>query len=141
MATFKQSAHLTLINPAGLYDPSGFGYSHVAELVPGARLAFIAGQGGETADGVYADGFAAQVRQAFANLKTALAAVGATPQDVAKLTVFIVDHSEEKLGIYGKELMAAWQGAATPACSLVPVPRLALDVMLFEIEAIAVIPQ
>ena len=39
----------TLTNPAGLYDPAPNGYSHVALLQPGARLVFIAGQGGENA--------------------------------------------------------------------------------------------
>ena len=37
----------TLNNPAGLYDPAPNGYSHVASVAPGARLVFVAGQGGE----------------------------------------------------------------------------------------------
>jgi hypothetical protein len=39
---------LTLLNPAGLYDPAPNGYSHVALVAAGARLVYIAGQGGET---------------------------------------------------------------------------------------------
>ena len=140
MAIFKQSEQLTISNPKGLYDPAGFGYSHVAQVVPGARLVFIAGQGGERPDGSYAEGFQAQVKQAFHNLLTALASAGASPKDVVKMTVFIVDHSEDKLGVYGGELMAAWGDIPKPTCSLVPVPRLALDAMLFEIEAIAAVP-
>jgi len=140
MHIFKQSTHLTISNPDGLYDPSPFGYSHVAQVDPGARLVFIAGQGGERADGSYPADFQAQVKQAFHNLLTALASVGAGPKDVASLRVYIVDHQEAKLGIYGAELMAAWADAAKPACTLVPVPRLALDSMLFEIEAVAVVP-
>jgi enamine deaminase RidA (YjgF/YER057c/UK114 family) len=42
---------LTLSNPPGLYDPSANGYSHVAQVAADTRLVFIAGQGGETADG------------------------------------------------------------------------------------------
>ncbi len=57
---------LSLINPPGLYDPAPNGYSHVALLPPGARLAFIAGQGGETADGQLSEDFRQQVRQALA---------------------------------------------------------------------------
>lgn len=140
MTSFKQSSQLTISNPAGLYDPSGFGYSHVAEVTPGARLVFIAGQGGEREDGTYAGDFQAQVKQAFHNLLTALRSAGAGPKDVAKLTVYIVDHAESKLGVYGAELMAAWGEVAKPTCTLVPVPRLALDAMLFEIEAVAVVP-
>ncbi|MEE6282019.1 RidA family protein [Georgenia sunbinii] len=140
MTTFQHSDQLTISNPAGMYDPSGFGYSHVAEVAAGARLAFIAGQGGEREDGTFPESFEEQVDQAFHNLLTALASVGAGPKDVAKLTVYIVDHAEEKLGVYGAALMAAWGDVATPTATLVPVPRLALDAMLFEIEAVAVIP-
>ncbi|MDR2189460.1 MAG: RidA family protein [Azonexus sp.] len=140
MAIFRQSAQLTLANPDGLYDPAGYGYSHVAQVAAASRLVYIAGQGGETEDGHYAEGFQAQVRQAFKNLLTALRSAGAGPKDVAKLTVYIVDHSEARLGIYGAELMVAWGETPKPACTLVPVPRLALDVMLFEIEAVAALP-
>jgi len=140
MRTFKQSEQLTISNPQGLYDPSNFGYSHVAQVAPGARLVFIAGQSGEREDGSYPADFQAQVKQAFHNLLTALASAGAGPKDVASLRVYIVDHKEAKLGIYGAELMAAWGDIAKPTCTLVPVPRLALDSMLFEIEAVAVVP-
>lgn len=140
MATFKQNDLLTISNPEGLYDPSGFGYSHVAQVAPGGKLVFIAGQSGEQPDGSYVEGFRAQVAQAFHNLLTALHSAGAGVHDVAKLTVYIVDHTEAKLGDYGAELMAAWGEVPTPTCTLVPVPRLALDAMLFEIEAVAVVP-
>nr|BFD43271.1 RidA family protein [Pseudomonas sp. FFPRI_1] len=128
---------LALSNPAGLYDPSTNGYSHVAQVAAGARLVFVAGQGGETADGQLSADFASQVRQALANLQVALASAGAEVGQVAKLTVLIVDHSHERLAIFGNQLKALWGPAPTPACTLIPVPRLALDGMLFEIEAIA----
>ena len=66
---------LSLINPPGLYDPTPNGYSHVAVLPPGARMAFIAGQGGETADGRLSEDFRDQVRQALRNLCIAIAIV------------------------------------------------------------------
>ncbi|HZH52353.1 MAG TPA: RidA family protein [Microvirga sp.] len=128
-----------LINPAGLYDPAPNGYSHVAKLQSGARLAFISGQGGENEKGELPADFREQVRQAFNNLSVALDAAGATTRDVAKLTVLIVDHSEEKLHIFGEELSRAFGNAMKPSCTLIPVPRLALDGMLFEIEATAVL--
>ena len=131
---------LTLINPAGLYDPAPNGYSHVAAVAAGARLAFIAGQGGETEDGMLAPDFRLQVRQALRNLGIAVAAAGARPSDIAKLTVLIVDHSEQRLHVFGEELTAAFGEGPKPACTLIPVPRLALDGMLFEVEAIALLP-
>jgi enamine deaminase RidA (YjgF/YER057c/UK114 family) len=135
-----QTNALTLTNPTGLYDPAPNGYSHVASVAAGPRLVFIAGQGGETADGKLADDFRLQVRQALRNLGIAVAAAGARHSDIAKLTVLIVDHSEERLHVFGEELTVALGAGPKPACTLIPVPRLALDGMLFEVEAVAVLP-
>lgn len=131
---------LSFINPPGLYDPRPNGYSHVvvADADAPARLIYIAGQGGENIDGVLSEDFETQVKQALGNLQTALNAAGAGLADVAKLTVLIVDHSEERLRIFGDALSAMWGDNPAPACTLIPVPRLALDGMLFEIEATAV---
>lgn len=130
---------LSLINPSGLYDPTPNGYCHVARVEPGTRLVYVSGQGGENAAGALSPNFRAQVSQAFRNLRTALAAAGADVPDVAKLTLLIVNHTEEKLGVVASELAAAWAGAAPPACTLIPVSRLALDGMLFEVEATAAV--
>ncbi|MGN7917604.1 MULTISPECIES: RidA family protein [Lysobacter] len=130
---------LILSNPAGLYDPAPNGYSHVAEVAGAVRWVFVAGQGGETADGALADDFQAQVRQAMHNLVIALRSAGASPSDVVKLTVLIVDHSEARLHTFGAELAAAFGSEHRPTCTLIPVPRLALDGMLFEIEALAAV--
>lgn len=83
--------------------------------------------------------FDTQVRQALSNMRVALASVGAEPADVARLLVLVVDHSEERLQVIGAELDRIWGDAPKPACTLVPVPRLALDGMLFEVEATAVV--
>jgi enamine deaminase RidA (YjgF/YER057c/UK114 family) len=128
-----------LDNPPGLYDPAPNGYSHVAAVRPGAKWLWIAGQGGETQDGALSSDFRAQARQALSNLKTALASAGAGTNDVLKLTVLIVAHSEERLRLFGAELEAAFGPHHKPACTLIPVPRLALDGMLFEVEAVAAV--
>ncbi len=39
------------------------------------------------------------MKQAYANLRTALDALGARPDQVAKLTVFVVDHDMSKLEV------------------------------------------
>lgn len=136
--TQHASRQLTMLNPLGLYDPSANGYSHVAMVAPGAGLVCVAGQGGERADGSLPDRFEAQVRQAFDNLGVALAAAGAQLRHVAKLTVLVVDHDEARLAVLAAAVERAWGDAPKPACTLIPVPRLALDGMLFEVEALAV---
>ncbi|KST66376.1 RidA family protein [Mastigocoleus testarum] len=127
------------INPKGLYDPSGNGYSHVVIVPPGATMIYIAGQGGEDENGNLIDDFARQLKQAFANLRVALSAAGANPEHVVKLTSFVVEHDESKVQLLASEVLGIW-GNQTPAHTLIPVPRLALDGMLFEVDAIAAIP-
>jgi enamine deaminase RidA (YjgF/YER057c/UK114 family) len=78
-----------------------------------------------------------QARQALANLQTALRSRGAGLADVFKLTLLIVDHSEEKLRQWVAEAERAWGPQMKPTCTLIPVARLALDAMQIEIEAIA----
>ncbi|MBP2083083.1 MULTISPECIES: RidA family protein [Pseudomonas] len=132
-----QTTAFQLGNPEGLYDPSGNAYSHVAEVRAGSRLLFIAGQGGEDSNGRLSPLFAEQARQALANVELALASRGASLAQVFKLTLLIVEHSEARLCQWVAEADRAWGPHMKPTCTLIPVPRLALDGMLVEIEAVA----
>lgn len=125
------------INPVQLYDPRPNGYTHVVVATMPARIIHVAGQGGENAAGQLAASFETQVRQALANLGIALAAADATLRDVVKITVLIVDHDVDRLAVFSRLLGDAWGANLPPACTLIPVARLALDGMLFEIEATA----
>ncbi len=129
---------LTIVNPKGLYNPAPNGYSHAVIASGGNRIAYIAGQGGEDSTGTLSPDFAVQVEQAYANLRTALEGVGAKPNQVVKLTVLVVDHDQSKLGVLTKHVKETF-GEALPAQTLIPVPRLALDGMLFEVEAVVVL--
>ncbi|MFD8948605.1 RidA family protein [Streptomyces xanthophaeus] len=127
-----------ITNPAGLHDPAGYGYSHLVSA-PGEQV-FVAGQYGSDESGhVVSEDFAEQVAQAFANLRTALAAVGLGPADVVRVGTYVVAHDQEKLEVLLKELHATW-GAELPAQTLIGVEALALPDMLFEIDAVAVRP-
>lgn len=132
-----RSSAFQLSNPEALYDPSGNAYSHVAEVRAGSRLLFIAGQGGEDREGRLSPLFAEQARQALANLELALASKGAGLAQVCKLTLLIVAHNETRLQEWVAEADRAWGGHMKPTCTLIPVPRLALDGMLVEIDAVA----
>lgn len=129
---------LTIVNPKNLYDPSPNGYSTAVITPPGARVAYISGQGGQDSKGGLSSDFAAQVKQAYANLRAALEGIGARPDHVAKLTVFVVDHDMSKLGVLTQNVKEMF-GDALPAQTLVPVPKLAIDPMLFEVEAVVVL--
>jgi enamine deaminase RidA (YjgF/YER057c/UK114 family) len=126
---------LTIVNPPSLGDPSPNGYSTAVIVPANSRVAYISGQGGQDSTGALSPDFAVQVKQAYANLRTALDALGARPDQVAKLTVFVVDHDMYKLGVLTQNVKEMF-GEALPAQTLVPVPKLAIDPMLFEVEAV-----
>ena len=128
------------INPPELNNPSDYGYTQAVVVPSGSKLVYIAGQYGvDEQDNLVAADFATQMKQSFANLRTALTAVGATPEDVVKITILSVDHNEEKLRLISAERNSFWSNHK-PASTLIPVPRLAGEGMLFEIDAVAVIP-
>lgn len=131
----EKDLKLTIVNPQNLYDPTPNGYSTAVIASREARVAYISGQGGQDSTGALSPEFAVQVKQAYANLRTALDALGARPDQVAKLTVFVVDHNISKLDVLTKNVKAMF-GEALPAQTLIPVPKLAIDPMLFEVEAI-----
>lgn len=129
---------LTIVNPQNLYDPTPNGYSTAVIVPRNARVAYISGQGGQDSSGALSPDFAVQVKQAYANLRTALDGLGAKPDQVAKLTVFVVDHDMSKLEVLTRNVKEMF-GEALPAQTLVPVPKLAIDPMLFEVEAIVML--
>lgn len=128
-----------IVNPAHLHDPRPNGYSTAVVVPAGGRLAFVSGQGGQDRMGALSSDFATQVRQAYASLAAVLDALGAKPGQVVKLTVFVVDHDMSKLGILTAAVREMF-GDGLPAQTLVPVPKLAVEGMLFEVEAVALVP-
>ncbi len=133
-----KNRNFDIINPASLYDATTYGYSHIAITKKATQLVFIAGQGGENKDGIINKDFRLQVKQAFQNLQLALDEVGLSMQDIAKLTTMIVDYDAEKHQILIDESLKIWPNRDFPTQSLIPVAKLALEIMLFEVEAIAV---
>ena len=138
LAVQASETRLEIVNPRTLHDPTPNGYSTATIVPAGARVAYISGQGGQDHTGSLSPDFAAQVKQAYANLAAALDGIGAKPDQVAKLTIYVVDHDMSKLGVLTDNVKAMF-GNRLPAQTLVPVPKLAVDPMLFEVEAIVVL--
>ncbi|WP_132074571.1 RidA family protein [Sinorhizobium americanum] len=134
----EKDLKLTIINPPNLYDPTPNGYSTAVIVPRETRVAYISGQGGQDSTGALSPDFAVQVKQAYANLRAALDALGARPDQVAKLTVFVVDHDMSKLEVLTRNVKDMF-GNTLPAQTLIPVPKLAIDPMLFEVEAVVVL--
>lgn len=137
-ATTANEFKLSIVNPRNLYDPSPNGYSTAVIVPGGAKMAYISGQGGQDSRGALSPDFAVQVKQAYANLRSAIDALGAMPDQVAKLTVFVVDHDMSKLEVLTRNVKDMF-GETLPAQTLVPVTKLAIDPMLFEVEAIVML--
>ena len=92
-------------------------------------------RGGENSDGQLLKGFENQVKQAYLNLDIALKSLKASPQQVVKLNTYVVGYDQSKLITMTKYLNQTFKGWL-PAQTLVPVPRLAIDGMLFEVDAV-----
>ena len=127
---------LELINPEELSTPAS--YTQVIAAT-GSRLVFVAGQVADDAQGnlVSPGELAAQARQAFANLGRALAAAGAAPERVTKITIYVVHHRPEFLADISQARVAVF-GDHKPTDTLVGVETLAEPGYLIEVEAIAV---
>ena len=115
------------------------------QYVPGvgarrAGLLFISGIVSWDADGtVVAVGDpAGQARQAFENLKDVLGHAGCTFDDIVMETEYVVDMNHyRQIGRVRKEYFTG----NLPAATLVEVRRLFKPELLFEIQAIAVLPE
>ncbi|MGY1603072.1 RidA family protein [Geodermatophilus sp. SYSU D00815] len=131
-----------LLNPAALPQPEHYRQVAVAQ---GSRTVYLAGQVARTADGtpVGAGDLATQVEQSYLNVAAALEAVGGSFDDVAKLTVYVVDWSGDKLAALGEGVArAAARMGKDPVkpVTLLPVAGLGEPDLLVEVEAVAVLP-
>ncbi len=129
------------VNPKGLLSLPE--YTQVVVSSPG-RIAFIAGQGAFDQDFnlIGGDDLHAQTIQAFVNLRTALAGVGASPAHVLSSTIYVVDLDEAKTETFVAAMKTALDGQPFPpnASTLVGVTRLGHPQMLIEISAVAAVP-
>ncbi|WP_033287672.1 RidA family protein [Amycolatopsis jejuensis] len=133
---------IALVNPDGL--PEVDAYRQVA-VATGSRMVFLAGQVAWDEDGkVVGEGdLAAQIEQCYVNVGAALAGVGASFADVAKMTLYVVGWSPEKMPslMDGIGRAAAKLGFAVPGApgTLIGVAALDIPEHLVEVEAIAVL--
>jgi enamine deaminase RidA (YjgF/YER057c/UK114 family) len=133
----KVTPSIIRVNPPELGTPPG--YAQIVE-VSARRMVFVAGQTALDRDGnvVGRGDFAKQAGQVFDNLTVALSAVGCTPANLVKLTVFLTDMGN--LSVYREARNRFFESVsprAAPAVTLVEVSKLYGADFLIEIEAIA----
>ena len=125
--------------PEGWAKPVGY----VNGIAATGRLVFVAGQIGwnPAASQFETDDFAAQTAQALRNVAAVLAAAGAGPEHVVRMTWYVTDKaaylaSRREIGRAWREVM----GRHYPAMAVVVVSALIEDRAKVEIEATAVVP-
>jgi enamine deaminase RidA (YjgF/YER057c/UK114 family) len=117
---------------------------HQVSVATGTRLVFIAGQVAVDAKGakVGVGDLAVQVERAYLNVATAVAGVGGSIADIAKLTVYVTDWTLDKMPQFLEGIgraAAALEAGALPPASLIGVSVLFDPDFLVEIEATAVL--
>ncbi|WP_033291071.1 RidA family protein [Amycolatopsis jejuensis] len=132
---------VTLVNPEAL--PKVDLYRQVS-VTTGTRTVYIAGQVARTAEGdrIGEGDLAAQVEQCYLNVAAALAEVGGTFADVARLTVYFVGWAPEKMGQFVEGVQRAEKrlGVSVQApLTGIGVAFLAEPDLMVEVEATAVL--
>jgi enamine deaminase RidA (YjgF/YER057c/UK114 family) len=128
---------LEYINPVDLPTPEI--YTQVV-VATGTKLVFVSGQQPEDIHGnlVGHGDFAAQTRLAFGNLGRALAAAGARPEQVSKITIYIVNYKlDDHLPIIEQAQISVFADHK-PANVVLGIAALSPG-YLIEVDAIAVI--
>jgi enamine deaminase RidA (YjgF/YER057c/UK114 family) len=129
---------MQVLLPPGWPRPRGYANGVAAQ----GRQVFIAGMIGWDAEGrFHSDDFAAQTRQALANIVAVLYEAGGKPEHIVRMTWYVTDKREYLAA--GKEIGAAYReiiGSYNAAMSAVEVRALMEDRAKVEIEATAVIP-
>lgn len=127
-------------NPKTMAPPRG--YTQVVETSGPGRTIYLSGQLGMTPEGAFAGepgDFRAQATQCFENLKAGLKSAGAGFEHVVKITNFFVDMSH--LPVFFEVRDSFVNTKAPPASTAIQVGRLAREGALFEVEAVAVVPE
>lgn len=128
---------ITLLRPPGLVVSPAF--SHVAVVPPGATTIYVGGQDGvdETGQVVSSDA-AEQSLRAVENARTALAAAGASLDDVISWTVLI--HQDADLrAAYGAVASTLARDGAPPLVTAAIVSGLGVPGALIEVSAVAAV--
>lgn len=126
------------LNPPTLLQPRG--YTHVVTVEGGGKMVFISGQVAVDKEGklVGPGDLKTQIRQAASNLKLALQAAGATTADLVKTNTYIVNYKQADYSALREARAELFPSGEPPASTLVGVTALAVDGLMVEMEAIAV---
>lgn len=127
------------INPDRLWQPLGRGFSQVV-VQPEGRVIHVTGQVALDPDNrvIGAGDAGVQTRACFENVRTALAAAGATLDDVVSLTVLYVDPAD--LPAIQAARSEVYRSPRAPVSILFQVAGLVAPGLRVELVPVAVVP-
>ena len=117
--------------------PPAASYRHLAVVPAGSRLLVLAGQIGNLSDGTIVEGLEDQYEQALININTIVTSEGGAQEDVARITVFLVERPDRPSS---PEIDKKHFPAGPPTKSWIYVAGLFRPDVKVEIEAIAAVP-
>ena len=130
---------IEVLQPEGWPRPKGYANGIAAT----GRMIFTAGVvGWNEQEEFVADDLAGQFRQVLINTVAILAAGGAAPGHIVRMTCYVTDRDAYVASL--AEIGAAWRevlGKVFPAMAVVEVSRLVEDKALVEIETTAVVDE
>ncbi len=129
---------MKMLHPEG-WPPAKEAFAH-GVLARGCPAVFVAGQWGSDPSGTFAPDLPSQAEQALANIVGVLESAGARPEQVVRLTWYMVDLADYNAKL--REIGAAYRrvmGRHFPAMTAVEVRALVDPRALVEIEATAVV--
>lgn len=131
------------VNPPELAAPPHNRFARAVIAPAGRRTAYLAGHVALDVNAQLVGGadHAAQARQAFSNIRSTIETLGASPQDIVQLSIYVVNYTPDllpKIDAAGDEAFGGdWPIAAGATFG---VAALGMPEFLIEVVAIVVIP-
>ena len=131
---------IEFLKPPGLLNVPSFSQVTTAR---GGKLVFVSGQVAwdEKGKPLFPGDLEAQTRRTYENVKLALAAAGATFDDVVKFTVYVKNLDTAKWKLVSKVRSEFLSKERAPASTMIGVTGLVFEELLIEIEAYAVVKE
>ncbi len=133
----KAAPGVRFVQPEAIYKTAT--YTHVVEIVGPGRLIYTSGEQGRDRNGYLPADIRAQSIQLLENIKAALAAVGATFDNVIKVNVYMVDLRKHQ-PIWSEVKQQYVNKNTPPASTTVQVSALTREGALLEVEVVAALP-
>ncbi len=124
------------LRPSGIWDSTPYNFSQAVRVRSCQDLLFIAGQAGMDEHGQIVQGLEAQIRLSFENIRRIVTGAGGSMANVIRITGYLRDMTA--LQLYSS-IVGEVFGDKVPAATIVAVKALALEPLLVEVDALAVL--